>query len=511
MLVNEILIYLRKSRKDLEFFNESIEKTLERHQKTLQEFATKVYGSPIPEENILKEVVSGDTIADRPQMQKLLSLIEDNKYKAVLVVEVERLARGNTIDQGIIAQTFEYTNTLIITPEKIYDLSNDLDRSFFEDGLYQSRKYLLYTKKILSRGRFQSVKEGKFVGSITPYGYDKEKIKGEKGFKLIINPQEAEVVKLIFNMYIDNNGVQIIANKLNSMSIKPKKGIIWTSAMVRNILINDTLNGNLTWNKRKTISTIVNGKVKKTNPISNDYFCNKGLHEAIIDDETWNKAQQKMRQNHRAKPSTEIKNQLAGIVKCKICGRNMIRRPYNNGYKDTLMCPLPGCNTSSDLELVESRLIEELKNILNSYKNDYIDKKQDKKQNYDVLIHSLEQDIDDFNKKLEKIYVFFEDGTYDREEFNNRRNDIKLKIEEKKKSINTLLIEKQKKDSCDYSLMIPKLQNVLNLYNESEITIKEKNELLKSVIDECYYYKQNGGRWDKDNIKNFVLEIKLKI
>ena len=112
MLVNEILIYLRKSRKDLEFFNESIEKTLERHQKTLQEFATKVYGSPIPEENILKEVVSGDTIADRPQMQKLLSLIENSKYKAVLVVEVERLARGNTIDQGIIAQTFEYTNSL---------------------------------------------------------------------------------------------------------------------------------------------------------------------------------------------------------------------------------------------------------------------------------------------------------------------------------------------------------------------------------------------------------------
>ena len=231
MLVENILIYLRKSRKDYEFSNEPIEKTLERHEKILQEYSKKTYGSEIPEENILREVVSGDTIADRPKMQEVLSLIENDKYKAVLVLEIERLARGNTIDQGLIAQTFEYTNTVIITPQKIFNLSDELDRSFFEDGLYQSRKYLLYTKKILTRGRIASVKEGKFVGSCTPFGYDKEKIKGEKGYKLIINKEEADIVKLIFQMYVDNKGTQIIANFLNNNGYKARKSNLWTSAM----------------------------------------------------------------------------------------------------------------------------------------------------------------------------------------------------------------------------------------------------------------------------------------
>ena len=209
----EILLYLRKSRKDYEFINEDIEKTLERHEKILQDFALRNFNETIPEENIFREVVSGDTIIDRPEMQKVLSLIEESEYKAVLVLEIERLARGNTIDQGVIAQTFQYTKTLIITPQKIFNLDDDMDRSFFEDGLFQSRKYLLYTKKILSRGRVQSVSEGKYVSSTTPFGYNKEKLKNEKGFKLVINEVEAEIIRVIFNKFLnDDLGTSKIAN-----------------------------------------------------------------------------------------------------------------------------------------------------------------------------------------------------------------------------------------------------------------------------------------------------------
>ena len=63
---------------------------------------------------------------------------------------------------GIIAQTFLYTQTKILTPLKIYDLDNENDLAFFEDGLYQSRKFLQYTKRILKRGRTRSAEEGKF-------------------------------------------------------------------------------------------------------------------------------------------------------------------------------------------------------------------------------------------------------------------------------------------------------------------------------------------------------------
>lgn len=420
MNVNEIIIYLRKSRKDYEFSNEPIEKTLERHEKILQEYALKSYGQKIAEDNIFREVVSGDTIADRPKMQEVLSLIESEKYKAVLVLEIERLARGNTIDQGIIAQTFEYTNTLIITPQKIFNLHDDLDRSFFEDGLYQSRKYLLYTKKILARGRIASVKEGKYIGSSPPFGYNKEKLKNEKGFKLVINNDEANIVRLIFNLYVNGTGTQNIAHKLNEINAKSRKNVPWTPSMVRNILRSKAVNGKVTWNNRMTVSTIENGKIVKTRPNGNDKaIIIKGMHEPIINDELWNLAQSKINDNHSPKPSKEIRNPLAGIVKCKVCGHNMVRRPYGNGVHDTLICPISGCpNVSSNLDIVEDKLINCIKEILTKYEK-YLDdcSINDNEVDYNSIIEATKKDISNLEQQLLKVYDLFEKGVYDEIEF----------------------------------------------------------------------------------------------
>lgn len=77
---------------------------------------------------VYQEIVSGDTIADRPQMQQLLTDIYKRKYAAVLVVEIERLARGSTSDQGQVADAFVATGTKIVTPLKVYDPSNPFDQ-----------------------------------------------------------------------------------------------------------------------------------------------------------------------------------------------------------------------------------------------------------------------------------------------------------------------------------------------------------------------------------------------
>ena len=192
-------IYLRKSRKDLELKEYDV---LERHRRILLDFANS-RNIKINKEDIYEEVVSGETIQDRPVVQELLKKIEAGYYKAVLVMEIERLARGNTIDQGIIAQTFQLTNTLIITPNKTYDTNNEYDNEFLEFGLFMSRREYKAISRRIQAGRIQSVKEGNFIGSVTPYGYDKEKLKGTKGYKLIPNQEEAENVKLIFKLFIE--------------------------------------------------------------------------------------------------------------------------------------------------------------------------------------------------------------------------------------------------------------------------------------------------------------------
>lgn len=127
------VIYLRKSRADAEAEARGEGETLARHEKALLDLAKY---SRLNVTAIYREIVSGDTIAARPIMQRLLSEVEKGLWEGVLVMEVERLAREDTIDQGIVAQTFRFTDTKIITPNKTYDPQNEYDEEYFEFGLF---------------------------------------------------------------------------------------------------------------------------------------------------------------------------------------------------------------------------------------------------------------------------------------------------------------------------------------------------------------------------------------
>ena len=122
---------------------------------------------------IYREIVSGDSISARPQMQLLLADISEKKYKGIIVMEVERLARGNTIDQGIVAQAFKDSGTMIITPIKTYDPLNEFDEEYFEFSLFMSRREYKTINRRMQAGRLSAVKEGNYISSVTPYGYRK--------------------------------------------------------------------------------------------------------------------------------------------------------------------------------------------------------------------------------------------------------------------------------------------------------------------------------------------------
>ena len=125
--MKKVLLYLRKSRDDE---NESKEETLARHERMLLDYCSR-YDLSI--EKIYKEVVSGESIAARPQMQKLLEDVQSGDYHGVVVVELERLSRGNQIDQAEVLEIFKKSQTKIYTLNKIYDFSvdDDLDEEFF--------------------------------------------------------------------------------------------------------------------------------------------------------------------------------------------------------------------------------------------------------------------------------------------------------------------------------------------------------------------------------------------
>ena len=127
---DKYLMYLRKSRADGE--HETVEEVLAKHYKILQDYAAAKLGETIPEDMIYREVVSGETIQDRPEIKKLLDRIQTEEVKGVLVVDPQRLSRGDLSDCGAIIRAFRYTDTLIVTPPKTYDLGDKFDRKFFE-------------------------------------------------------------------------------------------------------------------------------------------------------------------------------------------------------------------------------------------------------------------------------------------------------------------------------------------------------------------------------------------
>lgn len=190
-------------------------------------------------------------------MLDLLTDVEDEKWTGIFVVEVERLARGDTMDRGIVAQTFQYSNTLIVTPMLMYDPSNSDDEEYFEFGLFMSRREFKTINRRLQSGRLGSVKDGKYAANRPPYGYTRVKLPG-KGWTLEPHPEQAPVVQLIFDMYTNadpkkRKGTGLIARYLNDKKVPTARNREWTVATINGMLRNPVYIGNIRWNSRPVI------------------------------------------------------------------------------------------------------------------------------------------------------------------------------------------------------------------------------------------------------------------
>lgn len=321
--VEDIIIYLRKSRAER---NETIEEVLARHERILQDFAIETFGEKIPEKNIYREVVSGETLDERCEIKKVFERLEDEEnIKGILVVEPQRVSRGDMSDCGRVVNILKYSNTLCITVTKTYDLNNKFDKELFEAQLLQGNKYLEYHKEIMDRGKNLSIREGKYVASTPPFGYDRKPL--DRGFMLIKNKQEAPIVEMIFNLFVDEDLSTVeIANYLNKHHVKSRKKDLWDDGMVRHILKHEVYYGSLTWGKRPTIRKLINGEINKLRVSSDDYMLVRGMQEAIVSKEKWDVAQEKIKNNsHRCGTSKELKNPIAGLVFCKKCGYSLVR------------------------------------------------------------------------------------------------------------------------------------------------------------------------------------------
>ena len=498
------LVYLRKSRADGE--HETVEEVLAKHYKMIQDYAAAKLGGAIPEDLIYREVVSGETIQDRPEMKKVLDRIQAENITGVLVIEPQRLSRGDLSDCGTVIRAFRYTETLIITPTKTYDLSDKFDRKFFEMELMRGNDYLEYVKEIMNRGRIASVSEGNYIGSVAPYGYDK--IKDGKSFTLVPN-SEADTVRLIFELWtVDGVGTTTIANRLNALHIKPRKSELWSPASIRDMLKNPVYIGKIRWNLRKTIKKYEGGELISSRPKSKkeDLILVDGKHEAIISEDVFNAALARFGSLPKVKAKSGLANPFAGILHCS-CGRPMIYQPHMKCSARLHCAYQMRCgNRSATYHEVEEEVIRALRQLAAELSEQLAGGAQNAPDAHKAIAEALRKELNALETQQERLYEFLEQGIYTSEVFVKRNAALAQRRQELQEAIETA--KSYQVSETDYQQKIIALHDAVAMLEEPTASAEEKNNLLRTVIKDITYHRETEVR-DKWHPVPFFLDISL--
>ncbi|OIJ22028.1 recombinase family protein [Anaerobacillus alkalidiazotrophicus] len=504
--MDRVCMYLRKSRADLEAESRGEGETLAKHKKALLKTAKQLNLNII---KIREEIVSGESLMHRPEMLELLKEIENKQYDGVLVMDMDRLGRGNMQEQGLILETFQKAKTKIITPRKTYDLSDEWDEEYSEFEAFMARKELKIINRRLQGGRIRSIEEGNYIATLPPYGYVIKDL--DNGRTLEPHPDQAPVIKMIFDWYTNSDhsrrlATGHIANELNSLGYKTYTGKSWTGNSVLNIIKNAVYAGRLQWKRKEIKKSITPGKVKDTRTRDKaEWIDVLGKHEPLISMETYQKAQEILKKKYHVPYQllNPVRNPLAGLIRCGHCGAAMVYRPYTRQAAH-LMCSNKHCHSrSARFDYVEKRVIEALRMWLEQFKANweaYTPKEDKGTEMLDIKRKSiilLQKELEEMEQQKNRLHDFLERGVYDEETFLDRSqllskktNDIRLSIEEIKVD---LQLENKREEA--QKNIIPIMENVLDVYYKDD-DAERKNVLLKTVLDKAIYKKEKHQRND---------------
>ena len=502
-LRNQIwLMYLRKSRQDDP--NETVGEVLAKHETILQEWAKRELGYEIPAEHIYREVISGESLEERVEIQKILARIEDPRVVGVLVVEPQRLSRGDLEDCGKLINILRYTNTLVATPMMTYDMENKMERRFFQDELMRGRDYLEYTKEILWRGRVAAIKRGCFISKIPPYGYDKIVI----GKDHTLTPNDnAPLIHMIFDLYVNQDKTYYqICTELNKLKIPAPMGGTWKKDTIRHILRNVVYIGQVSFNKVKRSIVVEDGEKveRRCQQPKDEIIIAEGKHPAIIDRELFQRAQDKLNLNPPKKKDYKLLNPFAGLMYCDKCGQAISRHPYKTAGLRLECRSRPKCYKSAKYEEVRQAVIvaleqSELPTLQNKLQNGEGNSAAIQKQ----LLAKLEKQMEKYREQEEKQYELLETGVYSQDLFERRNTALRQKIDECQEQIYQTKSTMPK--NIDYAEKIKTLQEAIAALKDPETPADQTNKLLKSVIEKIEFsVGETGHNYTEVKLKFFM-------
>lgn len=324
----------------------SLEAQKERLRKEAEHRGMKIVGE------YSDEGKSGKNIKGRPEFQKMLNDIKDGKDKVdyVLVFKLSRFGR-NAADTLNSLQYMEDFGVNLLCVEDSIDSAGASGKLMISVLAAVAEIERENIKEQTMAGRQQKARDGRWNGGFAPYGYKLVHKDGEKGKVLEIDEKEAELVRLIYDKFVNTNmGANGIAKWLNehgyTKTVRQNGTMPTLSAhFVKLVLDNPVYMGKIAYGRRKTEK--IDGTRNEFHIVKqaeDAYEIYDGIHEAIVTEEMWYEAYAKRKVTgikHEKTHSIGHYHMLSGLVRCPECGAKMygvVNRKKKKGsdefYKD---------------------------------------------------------------------------------------------------------------------------------------------------------------------------------
>ena len=448
---------------------------------------------------------------DRPDFNRLLSDIELGKINMVITKDMSRLGRDYIGTGNLIEKYFPEHNVRYIAVTD--NIDTYLDSSHNDIAPFKAIMNDMYAKDISKKIKSSlkaKMKEGKWVGGRTPFGYDQDP---ENKNHLIVNVEQATVVRRIFNMCLEGLSFFKIAKQLTNESVKTPAQYYnfewknnynlkygqWHSKTIRDILTNRMYIGDMVQNRRSKI----NYKVKKV--IKNDvkdYIIVEDTHDSIVDKETFYEVQKRIPKNVGRNEKKEI-HLLDGLLYCGDCGHRISiqsRRKKDNrcyticNYYRTYMKQKSCTTHSNNYDELEKIIIKSLTDMCLSYLNkdkikhnvlnNVIEENNfNGKKELDIIINDIKQ----INDNLDAIYIDKLNRKITEEQFERVKVKLENELNIKQRRYNEL------NNSINNNINEESKNKMLNEYINKFLSMKElSRELIVGLIDKIEIFEDKA-------------------
>lgn len=430
------------------------------------------------------ESVSGRKAEKRPEFQRMIAAAKskDHPIDVILVWKFSRFARNQ--EESIVYKSLlkkKHNVDVVSVSEPLVDGPfGSLIERIIE---WMDEYYSIRLSGEVTRGMTEKALRGGYQAR-PPLGY---KII-ERGKPPVIIPDEAETVRLIFDLYVNKKkGMFDIARHLNSLGLKTSHNKEFERRSIEYIVLNPTYCGMIRWNRTENETN----KVKD----ESEWIIAKGQHEAIITPELFEMAQERFESTYTpsgARPSSTYRHWLSGVVKCPSCGRTMIAKHIKDKHSGREYCYFT-CYGYSKGKCTAKTSVSSLKlepGVLKSIE----DTLKNKRLKYRYIEPKENVEIDEctlLNERLKKTYEkesrvmeAYRDGIDTLEEYKHNKSII---IGERNE-INTQLSQLKSDKKKDYTKeILTRISNVYELITSEDTDAQTKNELLKSVVNKITY------------------------